>query len=206
MDQSRHGSARATSAGFALTALAAWTLSSCAPTEYRPPSLKDAHALVTVRLAYHAWSGTELEQLVTIDGNDIRDFPPPAPREGAVATRTIPVQPGHRNWMIQTTFFHNNVSTHAETYETTEFAPCGASDCPQIRPHTRLVNKVDRVDDASCSQGLKLTASAGETYLLEYDYTANQQCSLRCYRQVHARGGATTNAPCSEPAASATKP
>src|SRR5512136_1127509 len=51
--------------------LAAWMLSACVPVpEYRPPNYNEPHAVVKVRLTYHAWSGPEIEQLVTVDGHD----------------------------------------------------------------------------------------------------------------------------------------
>ena len=58
--------------------LVAWMLLGCVPVlEYRPPNHNELHALVKVRLVYRAWSGPELEQLVTIDGHDIREIPLP---------------------------------------------------------------------------------------------------------------------------------
>ena len=180
--------------------LAAWMLLACVPVpEYRPPNYNDLHALVKVRLVYHAWSGPELEQLVTIDGHDIREIPLPAQHGVGVATRSVLVRPGSAAWTIQTTFFHNDVTSHAETYETTESGLCGSTTCTQSTPHARLVNHVEREDDATCTQGMKLLAAAGETYILEYEYLANQQCSLHCYRQVHQHGGVLTNAPCASP-------
>lgn len=175
----------------------AWILLGCVPVpEYRPPTHNELHALVKVRLVYRAWSGPELEQLVTIDGHDIREIPLPVQQGVGVATRSVLVRPGSAAWTIQTTFFHNDVTSHAETYETTESGFCGSTACVQSTPHARLVNHVEREDDATCTQGMKLLAVAGETYILEYEFFANQQCSLRCYRQVYQRGGSLTNVPC----------
>jgi hypothetical protein len=183
--------------------LAAWMLSACVP-DYRPPNYNEPHALVKVRLAYRAWSGPELEQLVTVDGHDIRDIPLPVQHGGGVATRSVLVRPGSTGWTIQTTFFHNDVTTHAETFDNTEAAPCGSTTCMQSTVQARSVNKVERVDDATCTQGLTLLASAGETYILEYEYLANQQCNLHCYQQVHQRKGVLTNVPCADPAGTST--
>jgi hypothetical protein len=186
-------------------ALAAWGLSACVP-DYRPPNYSEPHALVKVSLAYHAWPGLELEQLVSVDGHDIRDIPLPAQRGARVATRQVLVRPGSVVWTIQTTFFHNDVTSHAETYESKEDVPCGSTTCMQSTPHTRQVNRVDRVDDATCTQSTKLLGVAGETYTLEYEYLANQRCSLHCYHQIHQRGGAPTKAPCVDTAEPSSKP
>jgi hypothetical protein len=186
--------------------LAAWMLSACAPMpEYRPPNYHEPHAVVKVRLEYHAWLGPELEQSVAVDGQDVREIPPPAQHGSHVATRQVFVKPGSTTWTIQTTFFHNDVSSHAETYETTQSAPCGSTTCVQSQPHTRQVNRVDRVDDATCTQGVKWLASAGEAYTLQYDFLADGKCSLHCYRQANQRGGAATNLPCQDAADKSTK-
>ena len=180
--------------------LAAWILSACVP-DYRPPNFNEPHALVKVRLAYHAWPGSELEQLVSIDGNDVREIPPPEQHGVAVATRPVLVRPGSAVWTFRTTFFHNDVTSHAETYESKEDVPCDSTTCVQSTPHTRQVNRVERVDDATCAQSTKLLAVSGETYTLEYEYLANQQCTLHCHRQVHRPGGAAASTPCADTAA-----
>jgi hypothetical protein len=182
----------------------AWLLPGCAH-EYRPPKAGEPHALVKLRLAYHAWSSALLEQSVTVDGDPVRGIPPPAERGDRSVSHSLVVKPGPAVWAVQATFFHNDVTTHAETYDTTESAPCGSSTCTQIRPHTRLVNHLDRVDDASCRQDTKLVASAGETYVLEFDYQADQQCTLRCHRQAQKGKGAPTNLPCVGAAGSSAK-
>jgi hypothetical protein len=186
--------------------LVAWALSACVPaSEYRPPNYNEPHALVKVRLEYHAWSGLELDQLVTVDGHDVREIPPPAQKGARVAIRQVLVRPGSAAWTIQTTFFHNDVTTHAETFGTLEASPCGSSTCMQSTPRAQAVNKVERVDDATCTQGMKLLAAAGESYLLEYEYSADQKCNMHCSRQVQKRGGGVTNAPCAGPADTSSK-
>jgi hypothetical protein len=180
--------------GPALAVAATAWLAACVH-EYRPPSPREPHAVVTLRLGYHAWPGTELEQLVDLDGQRLRDLPAPT-RAGDTVTRPVRARPGTRGWTVQATFFHNNVTSHAETYDTTESAPCGATTCTQIVPRTRLVNQVDRVDDASCSQALRFAAAAGESYVLEYHYLADGRCTLQCFHQLRARGGGSTKAPC----------
>jgi hypothetical protein len=180
--------------------LVAWLVSACA-NDYRAPSHSEPHALVKLRLAYHAWLGPLLEQVVTIDGDDVRDIPSPAPeRNGGAVNRPILVRPGNIGCTVRATFFHNDVTTHAESYETSEPAPCGATTCMQSQPHTRLVNQFDRVDDASCTQGLRFPAKTGESYVLEFDFLADRQCTLKCYRQAHEKKGVSV--PCAGTAGS----
>jgi hypothetical protein len=163
--------------------------------DYRPPDPREPHALVTVRLDYRAWPSEQVEQRVDIDGRRLRDLPEPA-RQGSTVSRKVPVRPGATAFTVQAIFFHNDVTSHAETYDTTEQAPCGSTTCTQIVPHTRLVSKTDRVDDASCSQALKFQASAGESYVLSYTFLADQRCTLECSRLLRARGTGVTKTPC----------
>jgi hypothetical protein len=173
--------------------------------DYRPPKPGEPHALVKLHLAYHAWPSTLLEQVVTIDGDPVRDVPSPTQEGKRRTTCSVRVRPGPAVWAIQATFFHNEVTSRAETYETTESAPCGSSTCTQIRPHTRLVNHVDRVNDATCRQDTKLVATAGETYILEYDYRSDRSCSLVCRRQNRHRQGVSSTSPCVGPADTSAK-
>jgi hypothetical protein len=151
--------------------------------EYRPPALAQPQAVVKVRLTYPTLPAAELEQLIMVDGDAVRDAAPPVPATKAVSSKPIPIRPGTVRVTVQATYFHNRVTTHAETYETTQEAPCGGSTCVQTVPHTRAVNHVERIDDATCVQAVKLDAKAGESYLLEYDFEADQRCTLRCFRQ-----------------------
>jgi hypothetical protein len=175
-------------------------LSGCAH-EYQPPKPGEPHATLKVRLSYHAWPGPSLEQTVAVDGDDLRGFPAPAPAGvGGVATHALLVRPGTIGCTVTATFFHNDVTSHAETYETSQTAPCGSSTCTQVTPHTRLVNHVDRVDDATCTQGLRFRAESSESYLLEYDFLADQRCALKCYRQARHAKGAQASVPCDDSA------
>jgi hypothetical protein len=178
--------------------LLAWLVSTCAH-PYQPPRHDEPNALVQIRLMYRLWPGPLLEQVVSIDGDDLLDIPSPQPQgAGGAAHRSIRVRPGSVGCSVRATFFHNDVSSHAETYETSEAAPCGSSTCRQARPHTRLVSRVERVEDATCTQGLRLPAKRGERYFLEYEFLADQECSLRCYRQGRQTKGRPSRRPCDE--------
>jgi hypothetical protein len=180
--------------------LATGLLSACAH-DYRPPGQTEPHALIKLRLTYHAWPGPLLEQSVAVDGDDLREIPAPTPQAaGGVAARQVLVRPGKIGCSVQATFFHNDITTHAETYETSEEAPCGASTCRQSRPHTRLVNRAERVDDATCTQGLRFPTERGESYLLEFDFQANQECTLKCHRLGRQAKGGPASLPCDDPA------
>jgi hypothetical protein len=170
---------RALERSFALILTGLWMLPACAHA-YRPPAPQEPHASLDIKLSYHAWPGTLLEQSVTIDGDEVRDLPQPTPQAaGGVSKRSVRVRPGSIVCMVGATFFHNEVTTHAEAYETSEVAPCGNTTCTQLRPHTRLVNHAERVDDASCTQGVRVDAEAGKRYRLEFDFHADRECTLK---------------------------
>jgi hypothetical protein len=175
--------------------LAVLMASACVP-EYRQPDLREPHAVAKLRLAYHAWSGPMLEQTVMVDGSRVRNMPAPVQGGKGVATHAVLLRPGTVRWTIQTAFFHNDVSTHAETYTSDETRPCADTACMQSAPQARNVNKVDRVDDATCEAGMKHTALAGEIYLVQFDFFADRRCSVQCFRQVSRPGGTIANAPC----------
>ena len=136
---------------------------------------------------------------MTIEGDDVRDLSQPVPQAaGGVAVRPILIRPGTLGCVVRATFYHNDVTTHAETYETSEEAPCGSSTCMQVRPHTRLVNQTDRVDDATCTQGVRVEAKARERYVLQFDFHADRQCTLKCLRRVGKHRDKPETVPCDD--------
>jgi hypothetical protein len=174
-------------------------LSACVP-QYRPPALNEPHALVKVRLAYHAWPGPQVDQQVLVDGHAVWDIPVP-PRNGdGVVTRAVRVRPGFVPWTIKTAFFHTYMVTRTETYSTTESYPCGKSMCSRSTPHTRTVNQVMRVNDAVCEIGLHQDTVEAGLYLLQYDFFADRRCQLHCFQQLPQPDGSLGNVPCRHPA------
>ena len=170
-------------------------MSACVP-DYRPPDLGAPHAVAKLRLAYHDWAGPMLEQKVMVDGSLVKDLPAPAERGDRVATRSVLLRPGTVRWTIQAAFFHNDVSTHAETHASVDDHPCSDIACTQPLPQARNVNKVDRVDDAVCEVGVKHLAAAGQTYVVQFDFSADHRCTLQCFRLVSGPRGKSTSAPC----------
>lgn len=176
-------------------ALSACALSSCIP-EYRPPALSEPHALVKVRLAYHAWSGPQLEQVVLIDQHGVKEIPAPVQGGEGVVTRPVLVRPGPAPWTVRTAFFHTYMTTRTESYSTSESYSCGKSMCSRSVPHTRTVTQTVRVNDAVCERAMRHLAVQNGIYILQYDFFANERCSLTCFRQIQQPDGALANVPC----------
>jgi hypothetical protein len=168
-------------------ALIACGLSSCIP-EYRPPSLSEPHAVVKVRLAYHAWSGPELEQVVLIGAYGVKEIPTPVQGGEGVVARPVLVRPGAVPWTVRTAFFHISTTTRTEVYQTGESVP-----------QTRTVTETFRENDAVCERAIRHLAVQNGIYILQYDFFADQRCSLHCFRQVQQPDGTLGNVPC-EPA------
>lgn len=147
-------------------------LASCIP-EYRPPSLSEPHAVVKVRLAYHAWSGPQLDQVVWLGNYGVKEFPAPVQGGEGVVNRPVLVRPGKAVWNVHTAFFH--------TYM-----------IPLARGGVYPV----RVVDAVCDQALGHLAAPEGIYLLQYDFFANERCSLHCFKQVQQPDGTLGNTPC----------
>lgn len=181
--------------GLGLCCLWALPFGACVP-DYRPPELGAPHAVARLRLAYHAWSGTLLEQTVMVDGSAVKDVPAPAQAAAGPATRTVLLRPGTVRWTIQSAFFHNDVSTHAESFTSTEAHSCNDTSCTEPPPQAHNVNVVTRVDDATCEAGIKHQAVAGETYTIEFDFFADRRCSLQCFRQTSRGAGKSASVAC----------
>lgn len=168
----------------------------CVP-QYRAPALSEPHAVVKVRLAYHSWPGPQVEQSTLVDGHAVQDLPAPPHGGQGVLTRAVLVRPGTTTWTIKTAFFHTNTVTRTESYTTTQSYPCGKSMCSRSTPHTRTVSQVVRVNDAVCETGMRQSTLEGGTYILQYDFFADERCQLHCFEQV-PRAGAMGNVPCRE--------
>jgi hypothetical protein len=157
-------------------ALVACGLSSCVP-EYRPPSLSEPHAVVKVRLAYHDWSGPQIEQVVMLGEYGVKDFPVPVQGGAGVVIRPVLVRPGPAFWTVRTSFFHSYTTTRTES-----------------RGH--VVNQTVWVNDAVCELAIRHLAIPNGLYILQYDYFANQRCSLHCLQQVQQPDGTLGHVPC----------
>ena len=175
--------------------LVASGLASCVP-EYRPPLLSEPHAVVKVRLAYHDWSGPQLEQVVLLGKYGVKDIPVPVHGGEGVVTRPVLVRPGPVYWTVRTAFFHTYMTTRIESYTTSESYSCGTGMCSRSVPHTRVVNQMVRVNDAVCEQVIHHLAVQNGIYILQYDFFADQRCSLHCLRQVQQSDGTMGNAIC----------
>jgi hypothetical protein len=167
------------------------------------PSLAEPHAMVKVRLAYHARPGPMLSQLVLINGEDTGIPAPPDLGSGEI-TRAIPVRPIATRWDLHAEFFHTITVAQTQTTYTTESYPCGrignsTSYCTRSIPHTRTVWVTQHVRDAYCEQAAGQAPQVGAVYLLQYDFFAHGHCTLACFRQLPQADGSFLNAPCEPP-------
>jgi hypothetical protein len=177
------------------SALVALLFVGCRP-EYREPRFDEPHALVKVRLAYHAWPGPQLDQDVSIDRRSVLTIPVPVVNGSGVVTRPVMVSPGVAPWFFRSAFFHTFVVTRTETYMTTDSYPCGTAMCSTSTPQTRMVTDVVRVNDGTCETGMGLMVRPSESYIVQYDFFGDRRCSLHCYREITLPDGAPGTAPC----------
>jgi hypothetical protein len=173
---------------------------------YRPyvlPTENEPHALVKVRVVYHASPGPQLSQLVLINNERI-ELPSP-PRLPGEITRAVPVRPMATRWDVRTEFFHTVSVPQIQTYTTTSSYPCGRSTCTRSQTHTRTVYVHHRIIDAACAQAAGQGPVVGGIYLLNYDFYASGHCTLMCMRQWQQPDGSFRQTPC-EPAPPAPPP
>lgn len=183
----------------ALLASSALSLSACVP-EYRPPAYDEPHAVVKARLVCHAWPGPRLDQSVMIDAQRLSEVPPPVHGGDGIVTRPVLVRPGTVSWAVRVAFFHTQIVNRTETYTTSQSYSCGKSICSRSTPDTRVVSQPVRVNDAVCEQAMLFQAAARERYIIQYDFFADQRCSLHCFQQFVGTDGTLDNAPCLQPA------
>ena len=173
-------------------AAVAATLGACHP-QYRPPALNEPHAMMKVRIAYHAADGPNLRQLVLIN-NHVADVPLPPSLPGDIA-RAVPVSPVATTVELRSIFFHTAITQQMVT----ESYSCGTGTA--MRTCTRSVWRTVPVEivHAACSRTLSTTPQAGAIYLLQYDYLGPDACTLACFREDPQPDGSFRHTPC-EPA------
>jgi hypothetical protein len=166
------------------------------------PSLAEPHATLKVRVAYHDTPGTQLDQLVLINGHSL-PVPPPLSIPGEIA-RAIPIRLEGARVDVRTVFSHHItvMERRTESYQcgSTSYR-CGTSTCHRANYCTRTVTvPVTRtIYDATCKQAAGLAPQQDAVYLLQYDYFANDRCTLACLRQWPQPDGSFRNTPCEPP-------
>lgn len=158
---------------FPLIAFAA--LTACRPV-YREPSVNEPHAVVKVRIRHHATPGPRMQQIVRLDEESV-------PFE--TQTFAVRVRPKPSTFELGTVFSH--VTPQIRTRQVSESYACGSSYgggtryCTRYR--TETYTDYVTVIDATCDRRLQLLPRVSETYLLQYDFYANDECSLKCFVQ-----------------------
>ena len=169
---------------------------------YVLPAPHEPHAMVKVRVAYHARPGPSLRQLVLINGEAV-DIPTPPTGPPGEITRAIPVRPQATRWDVRSTFFHTITVPQTRVETRTESYPCGSGrtprTCTRSVTHTRTVMVTHTITDASCAQAAGQGPQVEGVYLLQYDFYAHGRCSLVCFRQLPNPDGTFQNTPCEPP-------
>lgn len=187
------------------------SLVGCLP--YLQPGRGEPHALVKLRVAYHESYGRGLQHAVYLNGQTV-SVPLP---EGSVETPytiSLRVAPGRARWRFTAAFEHEEMRVSQRPPPMAGPDACGlpmhgaqADDpqrgrlpmncTPSMSPYPQEMTRVSVVD-AGCTATSEHVARAGELYLLQYDFYGDDQCSLRCYEQHEAEGGAFELVPCSD--------
>lgn len=182
-------------------AVPALILLGCVP-RYAPPGLDEPHATLKIRLVYHAAPGPQLVERIKLGEHGIV-IPPSVARRtpGTNGTFHTRIRPEHAYFRTAASFFHT--TTRQVQRMRTERYACGTTTTGYgntrttqtrycSRQVTDWVTETVRVNDGSCEAANAFLPRAGTTYILQYDFFAAQQCSLRLLiEQVDASGAVT---------------
>ncbi len=178
------------------------------PPIYQQPALDEPHAVLKVRVSYHATLPTTLEESMTLAGYTL---PAPGPAELSPRhfVRAFRVQPGLQTLRIRTHFFHNETRSHVESYYETQRYACGTTRsgygsssysttqyCSRSMPRTRTVYRTVRVTDALCERQAPMDFPPQSVFFVEYDFYGHGQCSTRCMLQTPDANGGFSFTPC----------
>jgi hypothetical protein len=176
---------------------------------FEEPPASEPHALVKIRVAYHSYPRTLLNQTVSLNGLRVPLEPPggtlDAPSSHAVRVPLEPLQ-----WSFGSTFYHTVSQTTQQPYTRTEQYYCGTTYsgygtnrysspryCTRTQTAYRPVTTTQTITDAACTTAVAQTPRQGAVYLVQYDYFENGQCTVRCAEQVPQADGSFRMEPCS---------
>ncbi len=157
---------------------------------YSQPSPEEPHADVQIRVVHHTTLGTDMEEIVTINGEAVTL----SDGAGGVREGTMRVRPEAIQYGFETEFFHNVVSQEWRTYYETQRYQCGYNRsgpvyCTRSVPQQRLVTVTTRVSDGGCGTLLDQQPLAGAVYLVQYEFAAAGQCQASCQRLLQDANG-----------------
>lgn len=185
-----------------LSILAA-ALIGCIP-RFEQPAPNEPHAVVKLRVVYHASLGVSLREAIIFNGflvelgRDLRSV-------GVPVTRAVRVPPASADWSFTTRYFH--VERRLETRYVTERHACGTETTGYGQYRSTRTRYCDRqvarqewvsrdVVDDECSGAARFVARVGRVYVLQYDYFGSGRCSLSCFEQIATGPGTFRLARC----------
>ncbi len=176
----------------------------CVP-RYAPPSLDEPHATLKVRLVYHSAPGPQLSERIRLGEHGIV-IPPTIARRppGTTGTFHTRIRPEPARFRTAASFFH--MTTQRVQRMRTERYACGTSTTGYgntrttstrycSRQVTDWVTQTVQVSDGHCETGTALQPQAGATYILQYDFFAAGQCTLRVLQEHTDPSGAVQLVP-----------
>jgi hypothetical protein len=188
----------------------------CFTPRYGSPAATEPHAIVKIRRVYEESAGSELADVVRIDGRvALRES---AARQRAESPRTssVLVHPRPAQLEIRSEFYHREMRSVSEsyqvpeTYTATESYSCGSGSSSRTctrsvsrtrhRTEHRTVMRNVTVVDAACSDGFALSPQIGHIYLVDFTYRSPADCAATCVEQAEIHpDGSFRSVPCPRP-------
>lgn len=173
---------------------------------YTMPAANEPHAIVKLRISYHARAGTSLQQALMINGEAI-DIPLGSGDLDTTTTHALRVREEPTQWAVSSMYYHVEMRTRLVTEYRTETYSCtsgfGASQrtstCRRQVPYQVMRTVPTQVPDMTCGARAPQMPRNGHVYVLQYDFFGESQCALRCYEQVRDSVGGFSMAQCEYP-------
>lgn len=173
---------------------------------YTMPAANEPHAIVKLRISYHARAGTALQHGLMINGEAI-DIPQGSGDLDSTSTHALRVREEPTQWAVSSMYYHMEMQTRMVTEYRTERYSCtsgyGASQrtssCTRQVPYQVMRTVATQVPDMSCVARAPQMPRNGHVYVLQYDFFGESQCALRCYEQVRDAVGGFSMAQCEYP-------
>lgn len=157
---------------------------------YSQPSPEEPHADVQIRVVHHATLGTNVDEIVTINGEAVTL----GEGGGGVRQGTMRVRPEGLQYGFETEFYHFITTQEWRTVYDTQRYQCGYNRsgpvyCTRQVPRQQLVTVTNRVSDGGCGAALDQVPYAGAVYLVQYEFAGVGQCQATCQRLVQDASG-----------------
>ena len=185
---------------------------SCRPPAYRPPAPDEPHVVLKVRHVVHRHRGPQYESVVRLGEWAIDERTVPTTNEsGAFHLRIRPERAALRIGGASYHYERRPVTRYRseqETYSCSEYQctgfgtsrQCGTrmTTCTRTRQRAYTVWEDTQVIDDSCGASLWIDPRPGATYLVQFDYVGENECSIHCFEQRSTLNGEFRMLPCSQ--------